>query len=188
MRRQTVRISFSGLALAATLTLAAWAAPASAQIADVPGPGQPAPRPGPQCPRTLGCTYEERALPPAGYRFQALTVCGANCTTQYWISAMADGKPLLDLPPVRGGGMIAVARGEEGAGPPAIRVVMPGYGPNDPACCPSSYVETTYTWDAAQATLVAGEPVSTPTSEGDGWAGAHQRLMQDGFYEVMGGP
>jgi hypothetical protein len=186
-----LRRSLSTLALAAaltTLTALGGATPASAQIADVSGPGQPAPRPGPQCPQTLGCTYEERMLPPAGYRFQALTVCGANCTTQYWVSAMADGKPLLEVPPVRGGGMIAVARGEDGSGPPAVRTVMPGYGPNDPACCASSYVETTYTWDADQGTLVAGEPVSTPTGDGDGWAAAHERLVSDGFFEVLGGP
>lgn len=84
--------------------------------------------------------------------------------------------------------MIAVARSADGGGPPAVRVVMPGYGPSDPACCPSSYVETTYTWDAAEGTLVAGEPLSTPIGEGDGWASAHELLVQDGFYEVMGGP
>jgi hypothetical protein len=183
-----VRTILSALALAATLTTAGWAVAASAQIADVSGPGQSAPRPGPQCPQTLGCTYEERMLPPAGYRFQALTICGANCTTQYWVSAMADGKPLLEMPPVRGGGMIAVARSEDGSDPPSVRTIMPGYGPNDPACCPSSNVETTYTWDAGQGTLVAGEPVSTPSGEGDGFAAAHERLVHDGFFEVMGGP
>ena len=65
---------------------------------------------------------------------------------------------------------------------------LAAYGPNDPACCPSSSVDTTYTWDAVQGTLVAGEPVSTPTGEDDGSAGVHERLVQDGFFEVMGGP
>ena len=59
-RRHPVRTILSALALAATLTTAGWAVAASAQIADVSGPGQSAPRPGPQCPQTLGCTYEER--------------------------------------------------------------------------------------------------------------------------------
>ena len=124
----------------------------------------------------------------AGYRFQALTVCGANCTTQYWLSAISDGKLLVEVPPVRGGGIIAVSRGADGGGPPAVLTVLPGYGPSDPACCPSSYVETTYTWDAGQSTLVPGEPVSTPTGDGDALAGAHERLVQDGFFEVVGGP
>jgi hypothetical protein len=176
------------LFLAALVALAVSAAPVGAQIADVPGPGQPVTQPPLQCPQTIACTYEERGQLPAGYRFQALTVCGANCTTQYWVSTSADGKVLIEIPPTRGGGLIAVARAADGGGPPAVRTVLPGYGPNDPACCPSSYVETTYTWDDGQGTLVAGEPVSTPTGDGDAWPAAHERLVQDGFFEVFGGP
>jgi hypothetical protein len=164
------------------------AAPASAQIADVPGPGQAVSRPDFQCPRTVGCSYEERADMPAGYRFQMLRVCGANCTTQYWVSAIADGKALLEVAPVRGGGLIAVARATDGGGPPAVRTVLPGYGPNDPACCPTSYVETTYTWDAGQGTLVPGDPVNTPVGDVDGWTAYEKKLGQDGFYPVFGGP
>jgi hypothetical protein len=176
------------LLLAASVALLVAAVPASAQIADVPGPGQPVTKPPLQCPQTIACTYEERGQMSAGYRFQALTVCGANCTTQYWVSSSTDGKTLIEIPPTRGGGLIAVARGADGGGPPAVRTVLPGYGPNDPACCPSSYVDTTYTWDAGQGTLVSGEPVSTPTGDGDGWPAAHERLVQDGFFEVFGGP
>jgi hypothetical protein len=178
---------FALIVTLAAIVMLAGAVPASAQIADVAGPGQPAPRPGPQCPQTVGCSYEERALPPDGYRFQSLTVCGANCTTQYWVSAIADGKPLIEVAPVRGGGLIAVAQAADGGGPPAVRTVLPGYGPNDPACCPTSYVDTTYTWDAAQGALVAGEPVSTPAGDGDGLSAAQDRLTQDGFFAVFGG-
>lgn len=176
------------LVLAAVAALFLLAAPASAQIGDVPGPGQPVGKPPLQCPQTIACTYDERGQLAAGYRFQALTVCGANCTTQYWVSASTDGKTLIEIPPTRGGGLIAVARGADGGGPPAVRTVLPGYGSNDPACCPSSSVDTTYTWDDAQGTLVAGEPVSTPTGDGDASAAAHERLVQDGFFEVFGGP
>ena len=170
------------------LTLAAPTAPASAQIGDVSGPGQPVSRPASQCPQTIACTYDERSLMTAGYRFQSLTICGANCTTQYWVSTLADGRLLVETAPVRGGGVIAVARTADGGGPPAVRTVLPGYGPSDPACCPSSYVETTYAWDAGQGTLVAGESLSTPTGDSDGWGAAHDRMMQDGFAEVFGGP
>jgi hypothetical protein len=170
------------------LALLLSAAPASAQIADVPGPGQAVPKPAPQCPQTIACSYDERRQMPSGYRFQAVTVCGANCTTQYWVSASDDGKPLIEIAPVRGGALIAVSRSTDGGGPSSVRTVVPGYGPTDPACCPSSFVDTTYTWDDGQATLVAGEPVSTPAGDADGLAGYHAKLVQDGYYEVFGGP
>ena len=177
------------LALAATLATAGWAVPVSAQIADVAGPGQSAPRPGPQCPQTLGCTYEERMLPPAGYRFQALTVCGANCTTQYWVSAMADGKPLLEVPPVRGGGMIAVARSEDGGSPPAGPDHHAGLRPERSGLLPLQLRR-----DDVHLGRRPGHPGgwragrARRAGEGDGLAAAHERLMQDGFFEVIGGP
>jgi len=180
-----VRAAILGAAAASLLSVGV----AAAQLGNPDGPGQAVAAPSAQCPRTIACTYAEHNTlgPDESYRFQMLSVCGANCTTQYWISAIADGKALVEIPPVRGGGMIAVARGGDG-GPPAIRTVLPGYGPNDPACCPSSYVEMTYTWDAGQGTLVASEPIGTPTGDGDGWAAAHEKLVQEGFFEVMGGP
>jgi hypothetical protein len=166
------------------------APPAVAQIGDVPGPGQPVSRPAAQCPRTVACTYDERTLMPAGYRFQSLTICGANCTTQYWISSIPDGKQLVEVQPTRGGGMIAVARSNEADGRPAVRTIVPSYGASDPACCPSSYVDTTYTWDNARGSLVPGEPVSTPMTPDDeiDWVDAHDMLLQEGFIEVFGGP
>jgi hypothetical protein len=177
-----------GIILAALVALAVSTTPASAQIADVSGPGQSVPKPGLQCPQTIACTYEERGQLSGGYRFQAMTICGANCTTQYWVTATSDGRSLIEVPPTRGGGLIAVARPADDGSPPAVRTILPGYGPNDPACCPTSFVETTYTWDAGQGTLVAGEPVSTPTGDGDAWAASHDKLAQDGFFEIFGGP
>jgi hypothetical protein len=185
-----VRRTFSVLAFVSLLAFSLSPTPANAQIGDVPGPGQPVSRPAAQCPQTLSCTYDERTVTPAGYRFQSLTVCGANCTTQYWISAIADGRQLVEVKPTRGGGMIAVERENEVDGHPAIRTIVPSYGASDPACCPSSYVDTTYTWDAAKGTLVPGEPVSTPVTADDeiDWIDAHDMLIQDGFVEVFGGP
>jgi hypothetical protein len=182
-----VRRILSTLVLGTMLALSPFAAPASAQVGDVSGPGQPVPRPASLCPQTVGCTYDERTLEPAGYRFQSLTVCGANCTTQYWVSTVADGKLLMEVAPVRGGGMIAVARTNEADGRPAVRTVMPGYAPSDAACCPSSYVDTTYTWDPARGILVPGEPIATQMEESDEWSEAHDRLMKEGFVEIFGG-
>jgi hypothetical protein len=185
-----VRRCFSLSALALLLALSMSATPASAQIGNVPGPGQPVARPAPQCPQTMSCTYDERTLTPAGYRFQSLTVCGADCTTQYWISSVADNKPLIEVSPTRGGGMIAVSLESDDSGKPAVRTVLPSYAGSDPACCPSSYVDTTYGWSAAQGTLVAGEPVTTPLRPDDqvDWVDAHDMLLKDGFIEVFGGP
>lgn len=185
-----MRRFLSVLVLGATVALSPLAAPVSAQIGDPAGPGQPVPQPAPLCPRTVSCTYDERTLDPAGYRFQSLTVCGANCTTQYWISSVADGKLLMEVPPVRGGGVLAVARESDAGGRPSVRTIVPGYGASDPACCPSSYVDTTYRWDAAKGMLVAGQPTSTPITADEeiDWVDAHDMLLQDGFIEVFGGP
>ena len=138
----------------------------------------------------MSCTYDERTLTPAGYRFQSLTICADECTTQYWISTVADGKQLVEVAPTRGGGMIAVSRETEANGRPSVRTVLPSYGSADPACCPSSYIDTTYSWNAAQGTLVASAPVTTPMQHDDevDWVDAHDMLMQDGFIEVFGGP
>ena len=183
-----MRRTISVLALVSLLACSLAPPTAFAQLGDVSGPGQPVPRPAAQCPQSLSCTYDERTIEPSGYRFQSLTVCGANCTTQYWISAIADGKQLLEVKPTRGGGMIAVARENDPTGRPAIRTIVPNYGASDASCCPSSYVDTTYTWDAAQGTLVAGQAVSTPVTRDDevDWVDAHDMLLQDGFIEVFG--
>jgi hypothetical protein len=185
-----VRRVLSVLVLGAMVALFPSAALVSAQIGDVSGPGQPVPRPTPFCPKTESCTYDERTLDPAGYRFQSLTVCGANCTTQYWISAVADGKLLMEVPPVRGGGVVAIARENDPNGRPSIRTIVPRYEAADAACCPSSYVDTTYSWDAAKGALVPNQPTSTPLTADDeiDWVDAHDMLLQDGFVEVFGGP
>src|SRR5437016_14237755 len=57
--------------------------PDNGPLGDVSGPGQPVPMPAPQCSRTVACQFAERNLLPICYRLQSLTVCGANCTTQY---------------------------------------------------------------------------------------------------------
>jgi hypothetical protein len=150
-------------------------------IATVSGPGQSVPQPAAQCPRTIACQYSERTFLPDGYRVQSLEVCGANCTTQYWVSTSTDDRQLIALDPVRGGGVVAVGRaGPSGAQPP-VRVVVPNYAANDPACCPSSYADTTYTWDAASNTLVPGQPVLTPADSFPGWDAVRQQLQAEGF-------
>jgi hypothetical protein len=154
---------------------------AGGPIADVTGPGQAVPQPASQCPRTLGCQYAEQTLVPSGYRMQSLQVCGANCTSQYWVASIANGQQLLEIDPVRGGVVLAVGRASAPGGHPPVRVVMPMYGPSDPACCPSGFSDTTYTWDAASSTLVAGEPIVTPADQFPGFDAARQELMAEGW-------
>ena len=182
------------LVLAATLlgspshSLRAAQSADGAPIADVSGPGQAVSMPPPQCPRTVACRYAERNLLPSGYRVQSLEVCGANCTTQYWISAMADGAQLLEIDPLRGGGMLAIARtdaGASGADHPQARAVLPSYAAGDPACCPSGFADTTYTWDPSSDTLIAAEPVVTPAAEFPGWAAVRQELLNEGWVPVF---
>jgi hypothetical protein len=161
------------------------ASPAAAHgdgIADVPGPGVAVSQPAAQCPRTTACTYGEQNLATAGYRLQRLEICGANCTTQYWVSSIADGQSLLAIDPTRGGAVVAIGRS---ASHPPVRVVMPSYAATDPACCPSAFADTTYTWDAASATLVPGEPVLTASSEFQGWDAVRAELQAEGW--LVGG-
>jgi hypothetical protein len=175
-------------ALAATGALLLSAGLAGAQLGDPGGPGQAVPAPPAQCPHTVACTYSEHnALGSSGgYRFQMLNVCGANCTTQYWVSDVGTGKLLLTIDPVRGGGILAVGRAanEQDAHPP-VRVIVPDYGPSDPACCPSGFRDTTYTWDAAGISLVAGTPNVVPTQGGPGLEGLKEQLRTDGFFDVF---
>jgi hypothetical protein len=113
-----------------------------------------------------------------GYRFQSLQVCGANCTTQYWVASIADGGQLMEIDPVRGGAILAVNR--TGAHP-SVRVVMPTWGPNDPACCPTSFTDTTFAWDSGSGTLVAGDTQSTPADQFPGFDAARQELGNEGW-------
>jgi hypothetical protein len=161
---------------------------AAAQLGDPGGPGQAVPAPPPQCSRTVACSYSEHNTlgPNGGYRFQMLNVCGANCTTQYWVSDMGTGKLLLTIDPVRGGGLLTMGRmaNDQDIHPP-VRVVVPNYGPNDPACCPSGFRDTTYTWDAVSDSLVAGAPNVVPAQGGPGLEGLQQQLRADDFSDVF---
>ncbi len=175
---------------AASLTgalVALAARPGAAQLGDPTGPGQAVPPPPPQCPETIACTYmEHNALGPGGYRFQMLRVCGANCSVQYWVTNAPDGRLLLGIEPVRGGGIVAVGRATSpnDAYPP-VRTILPDYAPTDAMCCPSGFKDTTYTWDAAQGTLVAGTPTVIPASSFPGWERLRQQLQQEEFFDVF---
>jgi hypothetical protein len=163
--------------LAALLTIT----PAFAQLGAPSGPGQAVDLPPAQCPATVACSYAERNMLPDGYRFQQLEVCGANCTTQYWVTTIADGRVLVEIDPVRGGGIMAVGKGDH----PPVRTVLPDYAPSDPACCPSGYADTTYTWDDASGSLVAADPVIVPASSFEGWDKVRTDLQTQLFTEVF---
>jgi hypothetical protein len=152
-----------------------------APFGDVGGPGQAVAQPPAQCPRVIGCQYAEQNLPVGGYRLQSLQVCGANCTTQYWVSTSADGQQVLEIDPVRGGAILAVARDSGDAPHPAVRVVRSMYAPDDAACCPSGFSDTTYAWDEDSGTLVAGEVAVTPADQFPGYEATRQGLQAEGW-------
>lgn len=151
--------------------------PAAAQVGDVTGPGQSVPQPSAQCPQTIACVYSEQNMLPTGYRFQSLEVCGANCTTQYWVSSISSGDQLLEIDPGRGGAIVAVSRGSN----PSVRVVQAAYAPSDPACCPSTFTDTTYTWDGGSNSLVAGDPQVSPADQFPGYDATRQELQNEGW-------
>jgi len=172
------------VALVAATVLGVPAVAASA--AQPTGPGQPVEQPAAECPGTISCTYGERNFLPNGYRVQKLEVCGANCTSQYWVSLMADGTALVTTDPVRGGGVVAVGQPAGSQDPhPPVRLVLPDYQQGDAACCPSQYADTTYTWDAAAGTLVAGEPDIIPATDFAGWDALRANLQSDHFVVVF---
>jgi hypothetical protein len=152
---------------------------AHGQIADVSGPGQSAVQPPPQCPRTIACHYAEQNFVPNGYRLQALEVCGANCTTQYWVSAITDGQALLTIDPTRGGAILAVDR--SGGSQPRVRTVMASYASTDPACCPSGFTDTTYSWDTASNALVPTTSDFTPADQFPGYDATRKALAAEGW-------
>ena len=161
---------------------------AVAQLGDPAGPGQAVPAPPAQCPRTFACQYAERNYLPDSCRFQALQVCGANCTSQYWASSIPDGQSLLGIDPVRGGGIVAVGQGANPQDPhPPLRTFLPAYAPEDAACCPSQYEDITYTWDPANNALVAGSPTIVPAMEFGGWDATRASLEGEGFFDVFHG-
>jgi hypothetical protein len=156
-----------------------------AQLGDPTGPGQPVPIPPAQCPATVSCQYAERNYLPDGYRVQMLQVCGANCSSQYWVSDVAGGQALLTIDPVPNA-LIAIGRGADpqDAHPP-VRTILPDYAASDPRCCPSQYRDTTYTWDSARGALVMGAPVTIPAAEFGGWDAARAGLESEQFSEVF---
>ena len=183
MLLRVCRVAAPAVVLAVVLS----AGGAHAQLGNPQGPGESVPVPPAQCARTISCTYSERNSVDGGYRFQALSLCGANCTTQYWVTNSADGQVLVTVDPVRGGGLLASGRsGPDDAHPP-VRVIVPHYAPTDAMCCPSGYQDTTYTWDAARNVLVAGTPTVTPSASFPGWDGLRNELERDGFSEVFRG-
>lgn len=118
---------------------------------------------------------------PDGYRLQSLQICGANCTTQYWIAAMSDGHQLLELDPVRGGAIMAVSRTMPPDGHAQVRIIMPNYAQTDPACCPSAYSDTLYSWDPDSDTLVAADASLTPADQFAGYDATRQELLTEGW-------
>jgi hypothetical protein len=120
-------------------------------------------------------------MEPAGYRVQSVEVCGANCTTQYWVSSLQSGDQLLEIDPVRGGAILAVAQPTTDGAIPSVRVVMPQFAPTDAACCPSTFSDTTYNWDPSSGSLVAADSNSTPASEFPGVDAARQELTNEGW-------
>jgi hypothetical protein len=175
------------VALVAATTAALAAGPARAQLGDPRGPGESAPPPPAMCAQTISCTYSERNYLPSGYRFQSLQVCGANCTTQYWVRNMPDDQVLLSTDPVRGGGLVTVQRATDPNDThPGIRIILPHYTPSDAACCPSGYQDITYTWDPATATLVASSATIIPTADFGGWETELHRLESAQFFKVFG--
>ena len=154
----------------------------STALGDPGGPGQVVARPAAECPRTIACQYAERTFLPDGYRIQSLQVCGANCTTRYWVSTSTDDQQILALDPVRGGAVIAVRPSmPTTSAHPEVRVVGASYGSGDPACCPSSYTDTTYIWDDASGVLVSGSPQMTSAADFPGWDQVRQELQVEGW-------
>ena len=176
--------------LAAVTTIVLSAGLVAAQMYPPPGPGQSVAIPPAQCASTLGCTYSERnpLTPNNGYRFQMLQTCGANCATQYWVSNVSDGKLLLAIDPIRGGGLIAIDQSNAPQDThPSIRTILPEYGPTDAQCCPSQYKDTTYTWDPVGSALVEGSPMIIPAANFSGWESVRQSLEGQHFFPVFQG-
>ncbi|MBX5491466.1 MAG: hypothetical protein IRZ14_09920 [Chloroflexi bacterium] len=148
----------------------------------------PSAPPAPLCPEAVGCTYVEHRPYPAEvvWRFQSLTVCGANCSARYWVTDVTTNRVVLGTPEVRGGGIVAMARSTGGARRPAIRTILPDPEPTDGGCCPSYYRDTVYGWDPAQGQLVAEQSRRYPTASFPGWEALRRTLDGEGFDLVFG--
>jgi hypothetical protein len=108
-------------------------------------------------------------------------VCGANCTTQYWVSNSSDGHLLLEVDPIRGGAVMAVAPANGQDTYPPVRVVLPNFAPSDPLCCPSAFADTTYTYDPGSNALVGAQPAITDAADFPGWDAVRQELKAEGW-------
>ena len=190
-RSHPVRRIISMLVPVAMLAVLTSAPPAMAQIGDVPGPGQPVSRPAAQCPQTVSCTYDERTLMPAGVPISVAD----HLWRQLHDSVLDQLDPRWEA--ARRGAAHARRRHDRrgtlkrsGMDARRVRTIVPSYGASDPACCPSSYVDTTYTWDNARGSLVPGEPVSTPMTPDDeiDWVDAHDMLLQEDSSKCSAAP
>ena len=160
--------------------------PIFAQERGLLGSSQGEPPPTAQCPADLICTYAEHQLLYAGYRFQALLLCGANCSAQYWVASIPDGRVLIATGAVRGGGIVAIRSAPGMADPhPPVRIVLPDYAPEDPGCCPSRFKDTTYTWDTSTASLVESSVRFLPASEMTDWDAFRASLEAEQFFDVF---
>jgi hypothetical protein len=121
--------------------------------------GQDVPQPPMQCGPRFRCSYQETVSPDTAYRIQALSICGNNCSGQYWISDAADGHLLLSLGPVAGGATLALGTTSPH---PDLRIIRADYQPADALCCPTQFTDTTYGWDASRSVLTAGTPIVIP--------------------------
>lgn len=113
-------------------------------------------------------------------------MCGANCTTQSWVTTIPDGQLLLSIDPVPGGGVISLKVGSILQDPhPPLRTILPDYQPPDSACCPSQYADTTYTWEQRRGALLAGAPSIIAAADLNGWDDVRAGLQADGFFDVF---
>jgi hypothetical protein len=180
-----VRLTRRAALAAALLLLSGWAPGALA------GPiGQSGDAPPPLlCPDALACTYTERRpfAPEVVWRFQSLSICGANCSERYWVIDTSTGRVALAVAEVRGGGVVAMARTGGNTPRPAVRTILPDPEPSDAGCCPSYYRDTTYRWDPAQGRLVVDQSQRYPTASFPGWEQLKRQLDAEGFDLIFGG-
>jgi hypothetical protein len=146
--------------------------------------GQAPARPLALCPASVGCEYLEHSPWSTVFRFQSLSICGANCSAQYWVTSTDTGRQVLHIGPVRGAAIVAAQQPEADPTHPSVRVVQPSYAPGDAGCCPSSYTDTTYVWSPATSTLVAADVVRTLTEDFGGWDAAREQLQTEGWFLV----
>ncbi|HLI27269.1 MAG TPA: hypothetical protein VKZ60_09370, partial [Chloroflexota bacterium] len=185
-KQRMARLTRRAALLAALIALSALAPGAGAAPG---GQGGDATAPPPSlCPDALNCTYLERrpVAPEVVWRFQSLSICGANCSERYWVTDTSTGRVALSTPEVRGGGIVAVARTNGTTPRPAVRVILPDPEPTDAGCCPSYYRDTIYRWDPAQGRLVVDQSRRDPTTDFPGWDALRRALDAEQFDIIFG--